>query len=517
MGLSVGGPIAAVGWAVTGNGRRNGAPRFGNPSIGLRFLWTPFMKNAPRKFLKDPWAARNDYIDVILDRGDENLKRFFEKHGLIPLSEVDKVDALRLLEMQRQRLLMFTSCAWFFDEVSGLESTTVLTSAARALQIAGAFPEGASLEKVFLAGLAEAKSNIPEIGNGAVVYERYVKPVAADLPRIAAHQALKALWREEQDRGSVYCFDYTFLDRRTERASGSALSIGRIRVQSQITRESLDAAYAVIHLGGHDFHCVLRASPEIDRLRPVLDRLLDVFNTGSMTEALGLLSQHFDPRVFDLQDLLLEERRHILSAVIEDILGRFEGTYRMLVDENKKLMNYLLKGRIPHAPRISAWRWNPCSAEIFIKASWNSAATMKSNCGVKAGPCRFKNLQCWSELGRRWPNGSETVGVPHDASCQVPFLGHRTTVFGPPGLGGRIGAPSLSLVNGEHLLRYLERHPALPCASDARHPWSSRLPSPRRTPPSRWVGGIFRFLTGGRLLTLSIIEGDLRWLGPLRF
>ena len=307
------------------------------------------------KFLKDPWGARNDYIDVILDRGEENLKRFFEKHGIGPLSEVDKIDALRLLEMQRQRLLMFTSCAWFFDEVSGLESTTVLTSAARALQIAGAFPEGASLEKVFLAGLAEAKSNIPEIGNGAVVYERYVKPVAADLPRIAAHQALKALWREEQDRGSVYCFDYTFLDRRTERAAGSSLSIGRIRIQSQITRESLDAAYAVLHLGGHDFHCVLRASPEIDRLRPVLDRLLDVFNTGSMTEALGILSQHFDPRVFELQDLLLEERRHILSAVIEDILGRFEGTYRMLVDENKKLMNYLLKAAfpMPHAFRLA--------------------------------------------------------------------------------------------------------------------------------------------------------------------
>ncbi len=313
-----------------------------------------FEKHATR-LLRDPWGSRNDYIDVILDRSDENLRRYFEKHGVSSLSEMDRVDALRLLEMQRQRLLMFTSCAWFFDEVSGLESTTVLTSAARALQIASAFPEGASLEKVFLAGLAEAKSNIPEIGNGAVVYERYVKPVAADLPRIAAHQALKALWREEQDRGSVYCFDYTFLDRRRERASGNSLSAGRIRIQSQITRESLDAVYAVIHMGGHDFHCVLRASPELDRIRPVVDRLFDIFNTGTITEALGLLSQNFDPRVFELQDLLLEERRHILGAVIEDILGRFEGTYRMLVDENKKLMNYLLKAAfpMPHAFRLA--------------------------------------------------------------------------------------------------------------------------------------------------------------------
>ncbi|MBK8576438.1 MAG: DUF3536 domain-containing protein [Elusimicrobia bacterium] len=307
------------------------------------------------KLLRDPWAARNDYIDVISNRTDENRQKFLQAHASCTLADVDEMDAWRLLEMQRQRLLMFTSCAWFFDEVSGLESTTVLTSAARAIQLAGVFPEGASLEPAFVAGLSLAKSNIPEIGNGAVVYERSVKPVAADLSRIAAHQAMKALWREEEDRGTLYCFDYSFLDRRTERAAGTALSMGRIRVRSQVTRESLDASYAVIHLGGHDFHCVLHASPDSALLRPVLDRLVDVFNTGSITEALSLLSQHFDPRVFELQDLLLEERRHILSAVIEDILGRFEGTYRMLVDENKKLMNYLLRASfpMPHAFRLA--------------------------------------------------------------------------------------------------------------------------------------------------------------------
>lgn len=306
-------------------------------------------------FLRDPWAARNDYIQVVLDRGDENRKRFFETHAIRSLSEGDSIESLRLLEMQRQRLLMFTSCAWFFDEISGLESSTVLTSAARAIQISEAFEEGASLEKTFLAGLASAKSNIPDIGNGAVVYERFVKSVAADLPRIAAHQALKALWREEQDQGELYCFDYAFFDRRTERFAGTALSLGKIRVQSHLTRETLEAAYAVLHLGGHDFHCVLRESPDMDKFRAVLDRLLEVFTTGSTTEALGLLSKYFDPRVYELQDLLLEERRHILSAVIEDILGRFEGTYRMLVEENKKLMNYLLKAAfpMPHAFRLA--------------------------------------------------------------------------------------------------------------------------------------------------------------------
>lgn len=308
-----------------------------------------------KAFLKDPWSARNDYIDVVLDRNDDSVKSFFSRHAAKDLKDLDQIDALRLLEMQRQRLLMFTSCAWFFDEVSGLESTTVLTSAARALQLAALFPEGSGLEKNFVDGLAQAKSNLPEIGNGAVVYERYVKPVSADLPRIAAHQALKALWRTEKNEGTVYCFDYSFLDRRTDRAAGTALSRGRIRVRSQITRETLDAAYAVLHLGGHDFHCVLRSSPDFSRLAPVLDQVGEAFNTGSLSDGLSLLATHFDPRVFELQDLLLEERRHILSSVIEDILGRFEGTYRLLVDDNRKLMNYLLKASfpMPHAFRLA--------------------------------------------------------------------------------------------------------------------------------------------------------------------
>lgn len=306
-------------------------------------------------YFKSPWDARDDSIALILDRTPGSVQAFFDRNARRSLNDGERTDALRLLEMQRQRLLMFTSCAWFFDEISGLESTTVLTSAARALQLAAVYPEGARLEAEFVATLAKAKSNLPEIGNGAVVYERYVKPVSAGLPRIAAHQAMKALWRDEESRGQVYCFDYEFVEQKSERAAGTALSVGQIRVRSRITQETLDAAYAVLHMGGHDFHCVLKATPEPGRFRAVRDRILEHFTTGTLMEVLNLFAQNFEPEVFGLQDLLLEERRRILGAVIEDILGRFEGTYRLLVDENKKLMNYLQKAAfpMPHAFRLA--------------------------------------------------------------------------------------------------------------------------------------------------------------------
>lgn len=307
------------------------------------------------KHFTDPWAARNAAVALTWDRRAEGARQFLDVHARVGMSEEDRRDALRLLEMERQRLLMFTSCAWFFDEISGLESTTVLTSAARALEIAAAYPEGAGLEKAFLDVLAIAKSNIPDVGNGAVVYERYVKPVQAGLPRVAAHQAMKALWHAEEDRGKVYSFHYEFQERRTERSAGTALSLGRIRVESCVTQDVLDAAYAVLHLGGHDFHCVLKTAPPSAEWRDAQARIWERYASGTLTEVLHLFAENYDAGVFDLQDLLLEDRRRILGAVIEDILGRFEGISRLLVDENKKLMNYLLKSAfpMPHAFRLA--------------------------------------------------------------------------------------------------------------------------------------------------------------------
>ncbi|MBK8423710.1 MAG: DUF3536 domain-containing protein [Elusimicrobia bacterium] len=313
-----------------------------------------FEKHGARYF-QDPWAARNAAVALTWNHRLNGVAEFFDSQARPGLTEEERRDALRLLEMERQRLLMFTSCAWFFDEISGLESTTVLTSAARALELAAAYPEGLGLEKAFLDTLATAKSNIPEMANGAVVYERFVKPVQAGPLRVAAHQAMKTLWRAEETRGRVYCFDFEFLEQRTERTAGTALSLGRIRVESRITRETLDAAYAVLHLGGHDFHCVLKSSPDPTTWRAAQNQIWDRYASGTLTEVLHLFSEHYDANVYDLQDLLLEDRRRILGAVIEDILGRFEGISRLLVDENKKLMNYLLKSAfpMPHAFRLA--------------------------------------------------------------------------------------------------------------------------------------------------------------------
>ena len=68
--------------------------------------------------------------------------------------------ALRLLELQRHAIYMYTSCGWFFNDLSGIETVQVLQYAGRALQLAErVFQNG--FEEGFLERLEQAKSNLP--------------------------------------------------------------------------------------------------------------------------------------------------------------------------------------------------------------------------------------------------------------------------------------------------------------------------------------------------------------------
>ena len=302
----------------------------------------------------DPWRARNAYIDVVLDRGPETLEGFWKSQTRRPLSPAEQLDALKLLEMERHRLLMFTSCAWFFDEISGLESTTVLLSTARALQLAAQFPGTDGLEESFLNRLAKAKSNIAEFGNGREVYRRFDQPVVTDLPRMAAHQALRTA-NGGVDGGRVYAYDFESKDVRADRAGGRTLTSGRLSVRSRVTGERMDAHYAVLHLGGHDFRCLLRSGDDAETFQDLRRSLAEQFARNDGETFFQAIRKEFGPHVYTLQDLLLEERRRMLSTVIERILGEFDQTHRRLVTENRTLIDYLQRADhpIPHAFRLA--------------------------------------------------------------------------------------------------------------------------------------------------------------------
>src|SRR5207249_4457166 len=132
------------------------------------------------------------YIAVILDPSPERLDAFFGAHQRAPLDPAARAETRRLLEMQRHRLLMYTSCGWFFDEISALEPVQILRYAAIALQYLGDLG-GGRLEPEFVRRLEAAPSNIPALRDGGEVYRQLIRPTAVDLRRVIAHYAITGL------------------------------------------------------------------------------------------------------------------------------------------------------------------------------------------------------------------------------------------------------------------------------------------------------------------------------------
>src|SRR5262249_18565594 len=158
----------------------------------LRDQLAPRYEQESRTPLTDPWRARDRYIDVIVDRSEENVDRFLREQAGRELQPAEKVRALKLLEMQRHAMLMYTSCGWFFDELSGIETVQVIQYAGRAVQLAEEL-FGDHREQQFIERLSAAKSNIPEHSDGGRIYQEFVKPSFVDLHKVAGHYAVRSL------------------------------------------------------------------------------------------------------------------------------------------------------------------------------------------------------------------------------------------------------------------------------------------------------------------------------------
>ncbi|MGB9920080.1 MAG: DUF3536 domain-containing protein [Moorellales bacterium] len=318
----------------------------------LRNRLTPEYARVGRQLLKDPWAARNDYISVILDRSPENVDRFLSEHAARPLEAEEQVRALKLLEMQRHLLLMYTSCGWFFDDLSGIETVQILQYAGRALELARE-ALGLSLEEEFLALLARARSNRPEVGDGARVYERWVKPARADLTRMAAHYALAALFDEPPALPSA---GFELRRREAGRISrGEArLAWGRAEIASRLTREAQTVDYVSAYLGRNLMLACLRPAPESGERWELVDRLRETFRSGDLAEVSRLLGTCAGPGPFTWRHLFRDQRQRLLEQLLGGALAAAEAELGRLYQSYAGLLHFLRHQELPLPRSVAA-------------------------------------------------------------------------------------------------------------------------------------------------------------------
>ncbi len=209
---------------------------------GLRDRLVDVFTSGTADLLHDPWRARDAYIDVLLD--PTRKASFLETHARRPLDGAESLAVWRLLESQHNAMLMFTSCAWFFNDVSGIEVQQNLAYAARACELAQPYARQ-DLEGGLQDSLISAKSNIPEVGNAADVFRRFVLPMRRPMSLVAVEAAALLAARQNVQHASSAAFEITPRSCASDAEDGEVR--GEILVRDRRTEETATFAFEARH------------------------------------------------------------------------------------------------------------------------------------------------------------------------------------------------------------------------------------------------------------------------------
>jgi alpha-amylase/alpha-mannosidase (GH57 family) len=306
----------------------------------LRDKTAPLYESVGARYLRDPWAARDAYISVLLDPSSENRLRFIEQQFLPAVEPVGVITGWKLLEMQRHAMLMYTSCGWFFDELSGLETIQVIQYAGRVVQL---FEQtlGPPVESQFLELLAKAKSNIPDCGDGAAIYRKYVKPAIVDLEKVGAHYAISSLFEPYGDETEINSYTVRRIDYHVRESGKLHLTVGKALLTSRVTEESQVLAFGAAHFGDHNVIGAVQAFEDGFEYEKLLADLTDAFSRAETPEVVRLLDRGFGERTFSLKSLFKDEQRRILKKILSSTMAETENSYLNLYQNHAPLMRFI--------------------------------------------------------------------------------------------------------------------------------------------------------------------------------
>ncbi len=310
----------------------------------LRDELLPFFESEASKYVTDAWAARNAYIDVMMDRSPSSIEVFLEQFARRALSKEETVCVLRLFEMQRNALLMFTSCGWFFDEVSGLETRQILQYACRAIDYAAQL-QGPDLHSAFEKKLAVIPGN--EYENCAIAYRKLVLPGRVNLERVGMHVAAASLFEKFPESFRVFNYHARTAHFERQIEGNQRLVVGQTTVQSAITTSEKQFSFIALYLGQHNIIGNLSTEIDSDSFILMKEKALSGFKKGNLGDVITLMQTFFGLEKFTIQDLFYDEKRTILNLIAELQLKSVESSLRELYIDNYQLMSTMLDNNLP--------------------------------------------------------------------------------------------------------------------------------------------------------------------------
>ncbi|MCB0641339.1 MAG: DUF3536 domain-containing protein, partial [Phaeodactylibacter sp.] len=239
---------------------------------------------------------------------------------------------------------MFTSCGWFFDEVSGIETLQILQYANRAIYYARQVSK-VDLHEKFMDRLKAIPSNVYK--NGAVAYEEFVVPARVDLERVGMHYAAASLFDRYPERLEFY--NYIATSEVYERliAGYQRFAVGRTTVKSKISSSEKHFSFAVLYLGQQTILGNISKSMDRVTFDEMHERTFAAFRATNISEVIGLTQEYFGPRQYSVWHLFRDEKRKILDEIVNKSIQQAENAYREIYGDNYQLMSGIKQSGMP--------------------------------------------------------------------------------------------------------------------------------------------------------------------------
>ena len=293
----------------------------------------------------DPWKLRNGYVSIVDDRSEKTINVFFEEHVKEDISKDEQTRVIRLLEMQKQALYMFNSCGWFFNDVSGIETTQILQYANRAIQLAEE-TSGIALHEEFKVKLSAINSNISAYGNTRDIYEKWVEPRRLSLTQVGMHYAVNALFETEDQLITVLNYDCESEVLVRQKAGTMILLAGITSVVSRVTLSHKRFSFAIVYMGNHHLIGGTSNNVSLDWFNNLQQSFSSDFDEGNLAGIIDTIKSHFTEKTFSFYELFKDEQSKLISLVIDDKIKNAVAAYENIYDSTYSLLNLLKSNRL---------------------------------------------------------------------------------------------------------------------------------------------------------------------------
>ncbi len=211
------------------------------------------------------------------------------------------------------------------------------------------------LGEIFWGYLSEAKSNLPEMGDGRQVFQRLVKARSITFDRLVNHYAISSLFDDGGKERKIYSYRMERMNHKRMEKENSLLVLGQVRVTSETIPEPKEFIFGLLSSVKGIFRTWVMECKVVFEFETLIKRGFESLGKGD-EETANVLTSLLGGYIFTIRDLLKEETPVIFQKLIQEELHEHRRIYAELFDKTKKTIAALVKEgfEIPYEIRVAA-------------------------------------------------------------------------------------------------------------------------------------------------------------------